>query len=164
MAYPVFVQENALTREGEHLIEWIEVQFAEADRSNDLMRLNSLSGPVAEYYTLVAKLGLKTPKAWIESLPQSARNAYDLMKYVEAQAAQAATVDKTASQADTIANELAAFKEQMSAELAKRDAEIERLREATTTRKPRKGKDAEADEPVTTETPEADTPEATTEE
>lgn len=128
--YPEFVQDGQLTPDGGHLLEFMVAQFEEADQTNDVNRLNSLHGPIAEYYTLVHKLGLKTPANWMSTMPQSARNAYDLMKYVESVAERDAQVDATASKADVIADQLAAFKESVADEMSKMRDEIARLTDA----------------------------------
>lgn len=128
--YPDFVQDGQLTPDGGHLLEFMVAQFEEADKSNDVNRLNSLHGPIAEYYTLVHKLGLKSPANWMSTMPQSARNAYDLMKYVESVAERDARVDETADKAGEIADQLAAFKESVDAEMRKMHDEIERLTDA----------------------------------
>lgn len=104
--FPVFVQEGQITQAGLHLIEFIEAQYLPYDLPGEqanMQALNSLSGPFSEYYTVVAKMGAKTPKSWLESFPQSAKNAYEVMKYVEEKAAAeeaekaklTETVDKT---------------------------------------------------------------------
>ena len=154
--YPDFVQDGQLTPDGGHLLEFMVAQFEEADKSNDVNRLNSLHGPIAEYYTLVHKLGLKSPANWMTTMPQSARNAYDLMKYVESVAERDAKVDATSGKADEIADQLAAFKESIDEEMQAMRDEIERLTEAnkklveadTPSPKPARKKRAATVEPV----------------
>lgn len=125
--YPVFVQEGALTDDASRLIEFMEAQYTEADRTNDLVTLNHLSGPIAEYYTLVAKLGMKSPSAWFRDFPNSARNAYDLMKWVESEAQKTEQIAENTAKTNSIADEFQKFKEAMEKELADANARIAEL-------------------------------------
>lgn len=125
--YPDFVQDGQLTPDGSHLLEFMHAQFEEADQSSDVNRLNSLHGPVSEYYTLVYKLGLKTPAGWMATMPQSARNAYDLMKYVESVAEREAQTEQIVDKTSEIAQQLETFKESIAEEMSQMRGEIERL-------------------------------------
>lgn len=138
--YPQFVRDGQITQDGQFLLEFMHAQFDEADKSNDVARLNSLHGPIAEYYTVAYKLGLKTATGWFESFPQSARNAYDLMKYVESVAEKDAKLDETADKTNTLSAELLQVKEALETELETMRAEIAEL-------KAEKASLAEADEP-----------------
>lgn len=123
--YPKFVESGVVTPDGLHLIEWIEAQYTSYDKPGadaNIAALNGLAGPVVEYYVHVNKLKL-TPAKWMESFPNSARNAYDIMKYVEEQAQkeaeQAAMVTATADKASVLESELAKLKEALEATIAK---------------------------------------------
>lgn len=143
--YPALHQEGHLTREGEQLVEWIEAQYAEADRTNDLPFLNGMSGPFKEYYALVAKTRALTPLAWVRDMSSSARNAYDLMKWVEAKAAESAAVIENTAKTNDIAAQFEAFKEAMTKELKEANDRIAEL--TAKPDKPAKGakKDADAE-------------------
>lgn len=131
MAVPSFLNsDNTPTKDGENLIEWIEAQFRDIDAANDIVALNRMSGPIADYYVNVYKLRALTPARWLgEHANSFAPSAYGIMKFVEEQAATERRNAETADKADAVANELEALK----AALAEAKAEIDALKEAKVT-------------------------------
>ena len=149
MTYPVFVDNGAITPDGKRLVEFVVAQFEEADRENNVAALNNLSGPIAEYYVNVHKLGSLTPEKWLKDMSHSARNAYDIMQYVEAQALkESAAAQATADTANAVSGleaELTKLKESIAEQVAKLEQENVALRqelEALHNPTPAKGKGA----------------------
>lgn len=132
--FPVFVQEGQITQVGLQLIEFIEAQYLPYDGPGDsanLAALNALSGPFSEYYTIVGKMKAKTPKSWLESFPQSAKNAYEVMKYVEekanAEAAEAAKLNETVDKTSKLEAALTELKETLNVKVAELEAANKKL-------------------------------------
>lgn len=148
--YPEFVRDGHLTTDGQQVVEFMTAQFEEADKTNNLTKLNSLHGPIAEYYTLVYKLHMKTPENWMATLPQSARNAHDLMQYVAEEARKSAQVAENTQTTHTLEQELTLFKASVGEEMDKLRGELARLTEENAVlRKPagkgKKGAEAAAE-------------------
>lgn len=155
---------GALTTDAKHLTEWMEAQFAEADRTNNIERLNNLSGPIAHYYVNVFKTGFVKPERWFAETASFARNAWDIMHYVEQKAAQEAEIAEAAQAAkaksDGVADELTKFKESVAAqvaELEKANAELQAKLEAALSAKT--GRKAKAEPAETEDKPEAESTE-----
>lgn len=120
MTVPDFVSPRGdLTLDGERLIAWIEAQFAEADRDNDLDRLNRLSGYLAYYYVNVHKLRAMTPAQWLqEHLHSGALAAWRDMQYLEEVTRQTAEQQEIVRQADSRLASLTEQLEMLRQELA----------------------------------------------
>lgn len=128
MPIPSFLNsDGSKTKDGEYLTEWIEAQFKDIDRDSDLLALNRLSGPIADYYVNVYKLAAMTSERWLHEHANSfARSAYSIMKFIEDQAATEQRNAETATKADAVASEL----ESLKAQLAEAIAEIAALKES----------------------------------
>lgn len=143
MSYPVFQSEGYLTSDGKMLVEWIEAQYTAIDLPGEkanLPAINSLSGPIAEYYSIVYKTHAKTPETWVRDFPQSARNAYDIMKYVEGealkQAAKDAQVQENTEKNAELENKFAKLQESIAAQvdaLEKQNADLQAKLDALAT-------------------------------
>lgn len=119
---------GALTPDGARLIAWIEAQFAEADKSNDLGRINSLAGYLSYYYVNVHKLQAMKPEQWIaEHLHSGAAAAWRDMTYFEEVAREQA--EKEAKQQEQVTG-IAGQIEALQKALAEAQAEIAALKEA----------------------------------
>lgn len=150
MNMPDFVARNGeLTPDGQRLIAWIEAQFKDADKNNDLSRLNGLSGYLAYYYVNVHKLRAITPAQWLEEHRHSgAAAAWRDMLYFEEvarkEAEQQAAVVETRTELSGLAEQLEALRQEL-AEARQRITELEQQPRG------RRGKRAEVteSEPVT---------------
>lgn len=127
--------DESLSGDGQKLVEFIESQFIEADRENNLEILNNLSGMIGHYYVNVYKARVMTPERWVKEYPNGAMNAWAAKAYLESQQQQAETVQETATKTSDLENQLNALKEslatemqQLRDEIAKRDVEIEALK------------------------------------
>jgi len=148
MTMPDFVATSGeLTPDGRRLIDWIEAQFREADATNDLSRLNGLSGYLAYYYVNVHKVRSLTPAQWLtEHKHSGAAAAWRDMQYMEEaarqQAKQQAAVEAVTGQAGELAGRIDALQHTLDEALAK-IAALEAKPEAQAEAKPaRKGKKA----------------------
>lgn len=150
--------DESLSDDGRKLVEFIEGQFIEADRTNNIEALNNLSGMIGHYYVNVYKMKAMTPDRWVKDYPNAAHNAWAAKEYLEAQAQESQTVAETAAATTTLADELKALKESLMAEIqqlkdekAELAAKVETLEAAKPEKKPAKAAKVEA-----TPEPEAD--------
>lgn len=142
---PNFVNlDGSLSDDGKALVAYIEGQFIEADRTNNLEKLNNLSGMIGHYYVNVFKSRTMTSERWVKEYPNGAANAWSAKVFTESQQQQAETVAETATKTGDLATQLNALKESLAAEMndlraqiAARDAEIETLK-AVKSKKPAK--------------------------
>ena len=155
--YPKFHESGNITADGQKLLEFVVAQFEEADKKNDLGRLNSLHGPIAEYYANVYKMHTLSPLSWLERFGQSARNAYDIMKYVEAQVLketqQTATIENTADRTKALEDNLKKLSESVEEVQQKLQDEINALRAENEALKAKKPVGRPAKAAATEETP-----------
>ncbi len=140
--------DESLSDDGRKLVAFIESQFVEADKTNNLEVLNSLSGMIGHYYTNVYKLGTMTADKWVKEFPNAAHNAWASKEYLEAKALESQQVAENTETTNTLVDELKAFKESMAAEIealrgeiAKRDEKIAALESAKPAKKPAKTED-----------------------
>lgn len=152
---------GGLTTDAVHLKEWMEAQFMEADKANDVEKLNNLSGPIAHYYVNVFKTGFVKPERWFAETVSFARNAWEIMQYVEQKAAKELEVAEAAQtakvQSNAVADELQKFKESIAmqvAELEKANADLQAKLNAALASKPGRKPKAETSEPTADEKPE----------
>jgi len=133
MDTPQFVQEGYLTPEGLKVKAWMESIFVEADKTNDLAKINSLSGHVGSYYLHAYKGGGKgfgvTPEQWFAENKSSAMAAHRDMLYFEGLEAQeaerVAAINENAQTTSALAEKLEALREQvrvLTEALAAKDA------------------------------------------
>jgi len=109
-----------LTPDGRRLIDWIEAQFKEADATNDLARLNSLSGYLAYYYVNVHKLNAMTPARWLQEHQHSgAAAAWRDMQYLEETAKKQAVIEAAAGKTNELAARIDALQKALDEALAK---------------------------------------------
>jgi hypothetical protein len=161
--YPRFVEGGVMTTVGSQLVEWVEAQYLQFDKPGadaNIAALNSMPGPIQEYYTIVHKMHVVTPTKWLEGFTQSARNAYDIMKYVEAEAAKEQQVQETAAKTDDLEAKFARFQESVAEQVAKLEGENAALRDELAALKSAKAEtpvaevtaevESVADEPVKT--------------
>lgn len=127
--------DESLTEDGHELVDFIESQFVEADRVNNIEVLNNLSGMVGHYYVNVYKAHAMSPERWVKEYPHGAANAWAAKTYLESQQQQAETVTGTAARTNDLAMQLEAFRESLEAEMqalrdenTKQAAEIEALK------------------------------------
>lgn len=144
--------DESLSDDGRKLVEFIESQFVEADRTNNIEALNNLSGMIGHYYVNVFKLKSMTAERWVKDYPNAAHNAWAAKEYHEAKAQESQTVAETAATTNTLVDELNKFKESVTAEMqalreeiAKRDEEIATLKAAKPAKKAAKTDDAAPD-------------------
>jgi hypothetical protein len=136
--------DNSFTDEGRALIAYIEGEFMEADKVNNLEILNNLSGMIGHYYVNVFKAKAMTPEQWVRDYPNAANAAWGAKQYRESQQQQAETVAETATQTSSLAAELTAFKEAVQKELDALKAENAALKtqvESGNKKKPAKSED-----------------------
>lgn len=116
MAVPVFIREGKLTDEGQQVCEYIEAQFAEADRTGDVDAINALPGHIKYYYLHVAK-GAYTPEQFFEMFAHShVRAAHRDMVYL--QESDTGATDEGEEQLTEIAASLQAFRDEVKKEIA----------------------------------------------
>jgi hypothetical protein len=159
---PDLVQRNGeLTPEGARVIAWIEAQFVEADATNDVGRLNGLSGYLSYYYVNVHKLHALTPAQWLgEHLHSGAAAAYRDMQYFEEvareKAEQQAVVEAAKEVTEGVAGQLDALRHALDEALG-RIATLEAEKAAKVGKGKKAVKVEEADaEPVAAVEPETD--------
>ena len=158
MTAPDFVSNGNLTASGKELVEWLEVNIAEAlEPGASPSLLNSLPGPLQEYATLNRTAQL-APERWMSTFKQSAVNAWDLKEVlaakVRAEAEAAAKLTETSDKTNDLAAKLAKLEENLSAKVGELETEIAALRaenEALKTGKGRGKKETKAE--AETETP-----------
>lgn len=133
---PTFVNlDGSPTEDGRRLLAWIESQFEEADKTNDIALINSLSGDIKHYYVNVYKLnkltggvsGGLTPEKWLSDYRNSiAMNAWRNFLFTEQRAEQKSQLEATTAKTDALEAGLKEFKEALL-------GEMEKLREDNTT-------------------------------
>lgn len=138
MSVPAFLNSDGTpTKDGAQLVEWIEAQFRDIDAKNDIVALNRMSGPIADYYVNVYKLRAMTSQRWLgEHANSFAPSAYGIMKFIEEQAATEQRNAETATKADQVAGELEVLQGKLAealAEIERQGAEINALKEAKVT-------------------------------
>ena len=129
MEKPTFCNtDGSPTEDGRKLIAWIESQFAEADATNDIALINSLSGDIKHYYVNVYKLnkmsgssgaGLSAEK-WLSDYRNSiAMNAWRNYSYVQEQVVKQNQLEATTAKTEELAAGLNDFKEALAEQMAK---------------------------------------------
>lgn len=163
MEKPTFVNlDGSTTEDGRRLIDWIESQFVEADRSNDIALINSLSGDIKHYYVNVYKMnkmtggdsGGMTPAKWLSDYRNSiAMNAWRNFEYTQQQVVRQSQLEATTAKTEELASGLNELKEALLEQMGKLQEENAKLRadlDKLTPKSKRKAA-AEADEEDTTE-------------
>lgn len=123
------------TEDGYKYIEWMEAQFTEADQSNDVRLLNSLSGDSQHYYVNVYKMKTMTPEGWLRDYRNSiARNGYRNYLYAQEQVQQQSQLEANTQKAaeleagmNTLQEALAAQKESYEQGMQALRDEIDKL-------------------------------------
>lgn len=170
--YPTFVENGVILPDGNELIAYIEgklTDFLTPSADVNINDLNGMSGPFVEYFSVVASLGRGTTQAkanWLSGFKQSARGAYDIKRYEEAQALKEAEAKETAKKTDDLEGKFAQLKESMAAEVAKLETRNQELADelAALKAKPadkpavKVAKPAKTETATDTETPAAETP------
>lgn len=129
MEKPNFVNvDGTPTEDGRRLIEWIESHFVEADKSNDIAMLNSLSGDIQHYYVNVYKLNKMTggtsagiaPAQWLRDYKNSfAMSSWRNWKFTEAAAVKESQLEATTAKTAELEAGLNEFKEAVLGQIAK---------------------------------------------
>lgn len=132
MPYPKYLFEGALSSEGKKLIEWLEVNIAEAMAPGASPHLfNSMSGPLKEYASIVRGPSQYPVDKWLTTFRQSADNAWQIMTDVEAKAKAeieaAAKLNETVNKTTAIEEKLNALQETLSKRVIELEAENTRL-------------------------------------
>lgn len=122
------------TEDGYKLIAWMEAQFTEADKSNDVALINSMSGDVQHYYVNVAKLKTLTPEAWLRDYRNSiARSAYRNYVYTQEMAQREAQeqsqLESTTRKAAELEAGMNSLQEALAAQKSAYEQEMAALRE-----------------------------------
>jgi hypothetical protein len=157
MDKPSFVNiDGSTTEDGRRLIDWIESQFVEADRNNDVALINSLSGEIKHYYVNVYKLNKMTggdsngltPGKWLSDYRNSiAMNAWRNFQYTEEQAVRESQLDQTTAKTEELAKGLNDLQESLAEQFKKLAEDNATLRaELDKLRKGKKAKVEDADE------------------
>src|SRR5690606_11093489 len=117
------------TEDGYRYINWIESQFAEADQSNDVRLLNSLSGDSQHYYVNVYKMKVMTPEAWLRDYKNSiARNGYRNYLYAQEQVERQSQLEATTQKAVELEQGMNALQEALAAQKEAYEKQMEDLR------------------------------------
>lgn len=148
--YPKFHENSEITKDGEHLLEWMEANIAEAMKpgTTDSGKFNALAGPLKEYASLTRTT--ITPAHWLQNFRQSAENAYELMTHVEAvakrEADAALKLTETSDKTKELETKLGELKESLGAKVTDLEKELADMRaenEALKAKKPAGKKKAE---------------------
>lgn len=149
--YPTFVENGVITESGNELIAYIESKlgdFLTPSAETNINDLNGMSGPFVEYFSIVASMGRGTTQAkhnWLKGFNQSARGAYDIKRYEEAQALKEAENKETATKTNTLETEFAKLKESVAVQVADLEAQNKALADEITALK-----SAAAEKPAST--------------
>lgn len=156
MEFPSFVNaDKTLSKDGARLVEWLDAQCSYAESlplAESVNHMNTVSGPIRQYYINVYKLKSHTSAAWVEDFKSSwTRDCYAIMTQLEEKVAQAQTVSETASKADKVEGELAKLSETLTARFEALEAENKALRAEVDAQKKKPGKKDEAKDADETE-------------
>ena len=144
--------DGTLSGDGQALVAFIESQFVEADRTNNLDLLNSLAGNITHYYVNVYKAKTMTREQWVKDYPHGAMGAWSAKLYTEAKLAESQAIVDTAQKTTTLEAELQKLKESVAETVAKLEGENAALRtELDSLKAPKKApaaKKADVDAPA----------------
>lgn len=117
------------SEDGYKYIAWMEAQFTEADQSNDIRLLNSLSGDIQHYYVNVFKMKMMSPEAWLRDYKNStARNGYRNYIYAQEQVEAQSQLEATTQKAVELEAGMNTLKEALAAQKEAYDQQMEALR------------------------------------
>jgi hypothetical protein len=117
------------TEDGYKYIEWMEAQFTEADQSNDVRAINSLSGDSQHYYVNVYKMKTMTPEGWLRDYKNSiARNGYRNYIYAQEQVEKQSQLEATAQKTLELESGMNALQEALAAQKEAYEQQMEALR------------------------------------
>lgn len=117
------------TEDGYKYIAWMEAQFTEADLSNDVRLLNSLSGDSQHYYVNVFKMKTLTPEGWLRDYRNSiARNGYRNYLFAQEQVQQQSQLEANTQKAAELEAGMSALQEALAAQKEAYEQQMEALR------------------------------------
>lgn len=149
-AKPVFTNpDGTMTEDGRALIEWMEAQFIEADRANDVTLINSLSGDIKHYYVNVYKMNKMTggqsaltPEVYLRDYKNSfVMSNWRNFQYTRQQAEQKDKLAEATQRTEKLEAQLKLLQENLEAKMTELNARSEALEEAIKeagVKKPRK--------------------------
>lgn len=118
------------TEDGYKYLAWMEEQFAEADQSNDVRLLNSLSGDSQHYYVNVYKMKTLTPEAWLRDYRNSiARNGYRNYIYAQEQVERQSQLEATTQKAAELEAGMNTLQEALAAQKEAYEQDMQALRD-----------------------------------
>ncbi|MFA6044740.1 MAG: hypothetical protein WC718_07135 [Phycisphaerales bacterium] len=136
-----FVQNGAITPEGQKVIARLEAGIAEAlklEEGQNAGALNALSGPYKHYLVNVQQMGKHTgftPAQWLKDYAYGAQSVYDLVLAEEKQAAQDKLNEDTVAQQAGLADKIGDLEKRLTEALAtidKQTADMAALQETQT--------------------------------
>lgn len=137
--------DKTLNDDGRKLVEWLDAQCDYADSlpaDESVHFLNTLSGPIRQYYVDVRKLHSHTSAGWVEHFGKSwAQDAWRIMAYVEAEQVKAQQAQQTADKTSALEDQLKALESKLMGKIDALEAENAALK-AGKGKKPAKTEDA----------------------
>ena len=117
------------SEDGYKYIEWMEAQFVEADQSNDVRLLNSLSGDSQHYYVNVYKMKTMTPEGWLRDYKNSiARSGYRNYIYSLEQVQEKSQLEATAQKTVELEQGMSTLQEALEKQKELYEQQMEALR------------------------------------